>query len=406
MSHTSEVDSGSGPAPASALGTYLAAGLLAAAAVTLAALAASVTSAQLIVSVLLILLFAVAERTEYIHPLGRTTPTEPVFVALLLLAPLPLVPAAIALAHLLSWSAGPRSFADLARRLAPGATCIGPVLVLLIAGRHPLALSHWPIYLLALGAQFALSTALFVGIQRHPGVRVWARLAWTLGIDTLLAVIGLTAVLASHSPLSAVVLVATPTALIALIAWDREGVAQQEVQLEQEVDAARIEARLDPLTGLGNRRAWYEAVDLARARLAEDSELAAGLLAADLNFLKFANDTYGHEAGDELIVTLGAVMRAALPDDAVVCRLGGDEFAALIVAPAATLAVHHHAQRIRGAVDAYGAVAGVPLSAAIGAAASPPFPTVGDAFAAADDAVYAEKRANRTSRTQDVPHSQ
>ena len=113
---------------------------------------------------------------------------------------------------------------------------------------------------------------------------------------------------------------------------------EEEVILVNVVDLSerrRYEQRLahladhDVLTGLPNRRRFD-------AALAEHLDLCArsgprgALLLLDLDHFKEVNDTRGHDAGDELIVSTAAVLRGSLRDTDLVARLGGDEFAILL----------------------------------------------------------------------------
>jgi diguanylate cyclase (GGDEF)-like protein len=85
-------------------------------------------------------------------------------------------------------------------------------------------------------------------------------------------------------------------------------------------------ATIDPLTGLCNRRGFFEQATEACARVVPpDGSLSAIIL--DIDNFKRINDSYGHEAGDEAIRTCA---RAARLDEAVTGRLGGDEFALLL----------------------------------------------------------------------------
>ena len=84
-------------------------------------------------------------------------------------------------------------------------------------------------------------------------------------------------------------------------------------------------ATTDPLTGLCNRRGFFERAYEACARIVPDGSLSAIIL--DIDNFKRINDAYGHDTGDEAI---RACARAAWIDDGVVGRLGGDEFALLL----------------------------------------------------------------------------
>ena len=85
------------------------------------------------------------------------------------------------------------------------------------------------------------------------------------------------------------------------------------------------EADHDELTGLPNRRA---AVRFVREQLAdaEISHAPMWVLYFDLDGFKSVNDTYGHHAGDELLVQVAARARRAIREGDLLCRFGGDEF--------------------------------------------------------------------------------
>lgn len=89
---------------------------------------------------------------------------------------------------------------------------------------------------------------------------------------------------------------------------------------------AREIARLDWLSRLPNRRALIE-------RLEQGSQRAEGevksVVFIDLDGFKDVNDIYGHDTGDQLIVTLAAAFRQSVPSGGMLARMGGDEFAML-----------------------------------------------------------------------------
>jgi diguanylate cyclase (GGDEF)-like protein len=118
---------------------------------------------------------------------------------------------------------------------------------------------------------------------------------------------------------------------------------------------------------------------------------------ADLDGLKQANDTYGHEAGDALIRAFAEAIVEAVPADAVVVRLGGDEFGVLVeggdVEGDALLAA------VRAATARRGTAGGVPLSASLGWACVPPSASVVEAASAADEQAAEDKRRRRAGRS-------
>jgi diguanylate cyclase (GGDEF)-like protein/putative nucleotidyltransferase with HDIG domain len=114
-----------------------------------------------------------------------------------------------------------------------------------------------------------------------------------------------------------------------------------------EVERLSQIAMTDQLTGLRNHRAFQE--DLARElqRTARSGEPLA-LVLLDVDDLKAANDTHGHQAGDELLQAFGAAIRAAQRGTDCGYRIGGDEFA-LVLPGARALGAMELVQRLRAA---------------------------------------------------------
>ncbi len=106
----------------------------------------------------------------------------------------------------------------------------------------------------------------------------------------------------------------------------------------------------DYLTGLANRRAFFEAAEreLARSR---HSPRSTALIMFDADHFKAVNDRFGHPAGDAVLRHFAAILRAAFRDVDVVARVGGDEFAVLL--PSTDLAgAAAVAERVRLLVEA------------------------------------------------------
>lgn len=157
------------------------------------------------------------------------------------------------------------------------------------------------------------------------------------------------------------------------------------------------QAAHDPLTGLANRRLFAARLDAALGRRGSASEL--GVLFLDLDGFKVVNDTYGHDAGDEVLLTAAHRLGTVAEPQDIVARLGGDEFAVLARRSSSealgqlrelvceVLAephlVHGHLLNVPGSVG---------LSLAVAGEASPVV------MRRADEAMYAVKRA-RPGRT-------
>lgn len=88
-------------------------------------------------------------------------------------------------------------------------------------------------------------------------------------------------------------------------------------------------AMYDPLTGLPNRKLFFDNLT-AGFSLAKRHERKLGLLYIDLDGFKAVNDTYGHEAGDELLIEVGRRLVRIVRKSDTVARLGGDEFAIIL----------------------------------------------------------------------------
>ncbi|MFZ6756275.1 diguanylate cyclase domain-containing protein [Undibacterium sp. Ji50W] len=85
----------------------------------------------------------------------------------------------------------------------------------------------------------------------------------------------------------------------------------------------------DDLTGLANRWRFNEELKASFARLKRHSNRQFAVLVLDLDQFKPINDTYGHQAGDIVLRTIGERLNAIKRETDVLCRLGGDEFALL-----------------------------------------------------------------------------
>ena len=166
----------------------------------------------------------------------------------------------------------------------------------------------------------------------------------------------------------------------------------------------------DGLTGLPNRRFfdWYLEKYLPRqASKRVQGRKLTSVVMFDLNGFKSVNDTYGHDAGDELLKYLSDSLSSNLPTDVLLARLGGDEFVALvrdcengkklasvlkIIRKTSKSPMTYQRERIRERIQ---------VSASVGVAST--FrrrPVLGDLLREADKKMYEDKTAQRHQREQ------
>ncbi len=156
-------------------------------------------------------------------------------------------------------------------------------------------------------------------------------------------------------------------------------------------------ARLDPLTGLANRQAFFERCAAELSRVAR-SRRPLTVMLLDGDDFKSVNDRQGHARGDRALQQTARTLVAAVRPYDLVCRLGGDEFTILFPETAAG-----DAERIAGRVQKRLADAlaseFAPLTFSIGVATAEPsaVPDPARCLAEADRVLYAAKRAGKNS---------
>ena len=175
-------------------------------------------------------------------------------------------------------------------------------------------------------------------------------------------------------------------------------VRMQRADLLEEEEQAKRQARLDPLTGLGNRRAFDERLDRAidAARLKNEP---LSVIVADLDDFKVINDSYGHLNGDEVLRAAAVAMRGAVRDDDACYRWGGDEFAVLLPNVEQDVA-EKVAERVSASIVASCIrPGGDPQTLAWGTAELAPHMQSSDLLASADLALMTRKHKRQRSST-------
>ncbi len=199
---------------------------------------------------------------------------------------------------------------------------------------------------------------------------------------------------------------------------DRKNVELQNALAELEASRQKIEAQneelrqlanIDPLTGCMNRRAFFETAEaLVRKHRADEAPLSCVM--TDIDKFKSFNDTYGHAVGDQVLVQVARVLKAALRPNDILCRYGGEEFCILLPGVDALRAAVI-AERIRFRIEAQAgpgirSIPGLRITMSFGLSSlefgAPGLKTL---IEEADQALYAAKETgrNRVMRYDEIP---
>jgi diguanylate cyclase (GGDEF)-like protein len=202
-------------------------------------------------------------------------------------------------------------------------------------------------------------------------------------------------------------------ALALLIAWQTlrnvslksEQIKAQMVELERSRAALREEATHDPLTGLANRRLFYDRLQQA-IRHAHRYGGKMCILYVDMDRFKDINDQHGHHVGDAVLTEVAKRLTSSIRDSDTVARLGGDEFAVLLEGVQGRedcLAVAHTIEQALNADTGFFGL-DVEIAASIGLAIYPDDGVDEDALIrAADAAMYQVKSGNESERQHRLP---
>ena len=174
-------------------------------------------------------------------------------------------------------------------------------------------------------------------------------------------------------------------------------------ELRRHLDRIQRDALTDPLTGLGNRRAFEQDLDRALAECGAAGDPVT-LAMIDIDHFKSFNDTWGHQTGDQVIRFIAGEIRAAAAPPRMAARYGGEEFAvvlpregaraALVALEALRFDVASRRLRRRSTGEELGQV-----TVSVGVAQALPGEAPDALIERADAALYASKRSGRNRVT-------
>jgi diguanylate cyclase (GGDEF)-like protein len=196
----------------------------------------------------------------------------------------------------------------------------------------------------------------------------------------------------------------TWTRILGEISTDTDGMVRKlcemETQLTQkheQVNTLQFEAMTDPLTQILNRRGFDRLAE-RRVRTAVERGLPICAVVIDLDGFKQINDTYGHEAGDLMLIEVAKLLRGNIDSSDLIGRMGGDEFMILqinINQEIARKILERVANACQHQMVQFGDGKQAEVAFSIGAATceKPTTKTlISEMLSAADNAMYASKR--------------
>ena len=162
-----------------------------------------------------------------------------------------------------------------------------------------------------------------------------------------------------------------------------------QLELDAKITEQQVKLSIDALTGVKSRFAYVNAMSAFAAHVPED--LAAFLI--DVNGLKTANDTLGHEAGDELIRGAAHCIESVVDKSGAVYRIGGDEF--VIFAAMTKEQSEELMKGLKKVAAAWSGEKAKSLSMSVGCALAKEYPglSVEELVKEADKDMYTEKKA-------------
>ncbi|MEO1482041.1 MAG: diguanylate cyclase [Myxococcota bacterium] len=168
-------------------------------------------------------------------------------------------------------------------------------------------------------------------------------------------------------------------------------------ELRQKAEQLELLTVTDELTGLSNRRHFFQRLETEIVR-GDRRSTPVGFLMLDLDHFKSINDTYGHQGGDAVLVGVGAVLKRAVRPYDVPARYGGEEFCVLLPDTTADQAMEV-AERLRKSIetlDVHHEQKRIPVTVSIGVSSAEGEPVDAKALVKrADQALYVAKSNGR-----------
>jgi diguanylate cyclase (GGDEF)-like protein len=155
-------------------------------------------------------------------------------------------------------------------------------------------------------------------------------------------------------------------------------------------------ALMDALTGIANRRAFFDRVE-GRTEVARDTSCRQGVLYIDIDHFKHINDRWGHAAGDAVLKDFASLLKASMRESDLIARMGGEEFVVhlLDVSPSSLAAIAAGiGAKVRGHTVVFEGTA-LRYTVSIGAAIGHGRHSSDQLITAADRALYSVKNSGR-----------
>lgn len=173
---------------------------------------------------------------------------------------------------------------------------------------------------------------------------------------------------------------------------------KESEQLKQQLETERQQTLRDALTGIPNRLAYDERIEIELARFKRIKE-AFALMVWDVDYFKKINDTYGHASGDRVLKVIANLLSKQIRESDFIGRYGGEEF--VIILPNTDLdGARQLAEKLRATVEQaefHFRETPVKITASCGIALVNEHDSVESVFGRADTALYAAKAAGRNN---------